>query len=152
MLSHTHTHTHTHPHPTRTADLAGLTPESQEEGKTRIWPLGAQPWPMAPEELRGGGSPSPGVRTEDPKASVPAPQDPSLIPGRGSGEGGRPVEPGTRAWGPLAPLPTWGRGSYSLETNLSNIKTERLGPFSKLGPSGLIVLQYNECICFLHKF
>lgn len=115
-LAHAHTRTrsaHTHPHPIRTADLAGLTPQSQKKVKQGFGPWGPSldPWP----QRGGGGSLSPGVRTKDPKARVPAPQAPGLIPGRGiegrGAGGGRPAEPGTGAWGPLASSPRRRRGA-----------------------------------------
>lgn len=135
---HTLTHTptrsaHTHPHPIHTADLAGLTPESQEEGKTRIWPLGAQPWPVAPEGW--GWVPVPRGEDQGPQSACSRPTGPQPHPGQGErgAVGWEASRARHRGLGASRPLPTQERGSYNLETNLSNIKKEPLGPFSQLG-------------------
>lgn len=134
--AHTHTHTrsaHTHPHPIHKADLAGLTPESQEEGKTRIWPLGAQPWPVAPEGW--GWVPVPRGEDQGPQSACSRPTGPRPHPGQGErgAVGWEASRARHRGLGASRPLPTQERGSYNLETNLSNIKKEPLGPFSQLG-------------------
>lgn len=143
----THTHTlRTHSHPTDTADPAGLTPESPEEGKTRgVWPPGAQPWPVAP---RGGVPPGEERGSRD---ACPSPQAPGFPRVEGRGAGGRQGRaPGRRP--PAHPAPPRGRKAGALETNLSNIKKEPRDLFSQLGRQWPNRLQYNECICFLHKF
>ena len=118
---HTHTHTHTHtrthalhththtPHAQRT--WQACSPSLRKKVKRGFGPWGPSPgpWPQ-----RGGGSPSPGVRTEDPKARVPAPLAPGLIPGKGSeeGVGGRQSQaPGP---GGLSPPPHAGKEELQL--------------------------------------
>lgn len=62
-----------------------------------------------------------------------------------------PPDPAPRHRGPQALVPP-GAGSeaHGLETNLAGIKGA-LGPSSQLGHQWTNPLQYNECICFLHK-
>lgn len=100
-----HTSTHALPHPTHAVDPAGLNSESQEEGETRgVWPLGAEPWPLAPEGRVG----SPRASSECREMHAPCRRPPAPAPGH-------------RGPQALAP-PRAGSGAHSLETNLADIK------------------------------